>query len=64
MDLISFDQFEKVAVPSIFRLGVATDLIKKNTYQSFLDFWGQNGVNVLKLNMALDVLSENKSKKK
>jgi hypothetical protein len=27
------DQFEKVAVPSIFRLGVATDLIKKNDHK-------------------------------
>lgn len=34
------------------------ELIKENTDHNFLGLWGQNGVNVLKLNIALDKLGK------
>lgn len=33
------------------------ELINKNTDYEFIGLWGQNGVNVLKLNIALDKIS-------
>lgn len=35
------------------------DLVNKNTDSDFIGIWGQNGVNVLKLNLALDKIANN-----
>lgn len=57
-------QAPRIAKARNIDLKIVTDLVAKNTDPDFFGFWGQSGVNVLKLNLALDALSEKTDGKK
>ena len=54
-------QIQRVAIARNLNIQQIEELVNKNIDRRFLGIFGEPGINVLKLNLALDQLSSNKS---